>query len=42
MQNVIMLNKIKEVIGGRVVIERRNSYVTWIASNTSDLKFLLY
>ena len=32
-----MLNKIKEVIGGRVVIERKNKYVTWIASNKSDL-----
>jgi cytochrome c oxidase subunit 1 len=27
-ENVIMLNKIKEVIGGRVVIERKNSYIT--------------
>jgi hypothetical protein len=27
-ENVVMLNKIKEVIGGRVVIERKNSYVT--------------
>ena len=36
-ENVIMLNKIKQTIGGRVVIERKNSYVTWIASNKSDL-----
>ena len=36
-ENVIMLNKIKEVVGGRVVIERKNSYVTWIASNSNDL-----
>jgi hypothetical protein len=36
-ENVIMLNKIKEVIGGRVVIERKNNYVTWIASNSNDL-----
>lgn len=36
-ENVIMLNKIKEVIGGRVVIERKNSYITWIASNKKDL-----
>nr|AVP25173.1 hypothetical protein [Pertusaria plittiana] len=36
-ENVIMLNKIKEVIGGRVVIERQNSYITWIASNKNDL-----
>lgn len=27
-ENVIMLNKIKEVIGGRVIIERKNNYVT--------------
>jgi cytochrome c oxidase subunit 1 len=27
-ENVIMLNKIKEVIGGRLVIERKNSYIT--------------
>jgi hypothetical protein len=32
-----MLNKIKEVIGGRVVIERKKQYVTWIASNKNDL-----
>jgi hypothetical protein len=36
-ENVIMLKKIKEVVGGRVVIERKNSYVTWIASNSNDL-----
>jgi hypothetical protein len=27
-ENVQMLNKIKQTIGGRVVIERKNSYVT--------------
>ena len=36
-ENVIMLNKIKQTIGGRLVIERKNSYVTWIASNKNDL-----
>lgn len=36
-ENVIMLNKIKQTIGGRVVVERKKSYVTWIASNKSDL-----
>lgn len=36
-KNVLMLKKIKKVIGGRVVIERKNSYVTWIASNKNDL-----
>lgn len=34
-ENLIMLNKIKDVIGGRVV--RKNRYVTWIASNNNDL-----
>jgi cytochrome c oxidase subunit 1 len=36
-ENLIMLNKIKIVIGGRVTIERKNKYVTWIASNKNDL-----
>ena len=36
-ENVNMLNKLKQVIGGRVVIERKNSYVTWIASNKNNL-----
>ncbi len=36
-ENLNMLNKIKEVIGGRVVIERKTRYVTWIASNKNDL-----
>jgi len=35
--NVIMLNIIKQVVGGRVVIERRDKYITWIASNKIDL-----
>lgn len=36
-ENLSMLNKIKETIGGRVLIERKESYVTWIASNRNDL-----
>jgi len=36
-ENLIMLNIIKSVIGGRVLIERKNQYVTWIASNKNDL-----
>ena len=36
-ENLSMLTKIKETIGGRVVIERKESYVTWIASNKKDL-----
>ena len=36
-ENFSMLNNIKQTIGGRVVIERKDSYVTWIASNKNDL-----
>ena len=36
-ENVTMLSKIKQTIGGRVVIEKKDSYVTWIASNKNDL-----
>lgn len=36
-ENVFMLNLIKDHIGGRVVIERKDRYVTWIASNKNDL-----
>ena len=36
-----MLNKIQEIIGGRVVIERQNKYVTWIASSQSDVNKVL-
>lgn len=36
-ENLFMLNKIKEVVGGRVIIERKKQYVTWIASNKNDL-----
>jgi Cytochrome C and Quinol oxidase polypeptide I/LAGLIDADG endonuclease len=36
-ENVVMLDKIKENIGGRVIIERNNKYVTWIANNKNDL-----
>lgn len=35
--NLFMLNLITKYIGGRVVIERNNRYVTWYASNKSDL-----
>ena len=35
--NVLMLKKISKVVGGRVVIERKDMYVTWIASNKKDL-----
>ena len=36
-----MLNKIQKIIGGRVVIERQDKYVTWIASNKSDINKVL-
>jgi len=36
-ENFSMLNKIKNTIGGRVVIEKKDQYVTWIASNKNDL-----
>jgi hypothetical protein len=36
-ENVTMLTLIRDTIGGRVVIERKNAYVVWIASNKSDL-----
>lgn len=40
-KNKIMLNKIQEIIGGRVVIERQDKYVTWIASSQSDVNKVL-
>lgn len=36
-KNALMLNKIGKVVGGRVFVERKNKYVTWAASNKSDL-----
>lgn len=36
-KNALMLNKIGKVVGGRVFVERKNKYVTWTASNKSDL-----
>lgn len=36
-ENHQMLLSIQSVIGGRVVIERKEKYVTWIASNNEDL-----
>ena len=36
-----MLNKIKNIIGGRVTIERQDKYVTWIASSQSDVNKVL-
>lgn len=36
-ENLNMLNMIKQAIGGRVLIERKESYVTWIGSNKKDL-----
>lgn len=39
--NQIMLKKIQETIGGRVVTERQDKYVTWIASSQSDINKVL-
>lgn len=36
-ENHKMLLSIQSVIGGRVVIERKEKYITWIASNNEDL-----
>lgn len=36
-ENLNMLNLIRDTIGGRILIERNNKYVTWIASNKNDL-----
>lgn len=38
-ENFDMLNLIKETVGGRVTIERKDRYVTWIASSKNDLPF---
>nr|YP_010130164.1 LAGLIDADG endonuclease [Clavaria fumosa]QPZ51065.1 LAGLIDADG endonuclease [Clavaria fumosa] len=35
--NLQMLNLIQEAIGGRVVIERKDKYVTWIINKKKDL-----
>lgn len=39
--NKLMLDLIAKHIGGRVVIERGNSYVTWYATNKTDLAKVL-
>ena len=39
--NHYMLNKIQNILGGRVVIERKEKYVTWIASSKSDINKVL-
>lgn len=36
-ENRIMLNFIVKYIGGRVAIERKDAYVTWYATNKTDL-----
>lgn len=35
--NIFMLNLIEKYVGGRVVIERNNRYVTWYATNRTDI-----
>jgi len=39
--NQNMLEKIHKVVGGRVVIERKDKYVTWIASSKTDINKIL-
>lgn len=39
--NLDMLKKIQNIAGGRVVIERKDKYVTWIASNKIDVNKVL-
>lgn len=39
--NQKMLEKIQKVIGGRICIERQDKYVTWIASNKTDINKIL-
>lgn len=39
-ENVSMLTLIQKTIGGRVVIERKDKYVTWVASSKNDLKYI--
>lgn len=39
--NKLMLDLIAKHIGGRVVIERGNSYITWYATNKTDLAKVL-
>ena len=36
-ENRFMLNLIEKYIGGRVAVERKNAYVTWYATNKTDL-----
>jgi hypothetical protein len=40
-ENVIILNKIKEVVGGRAIIERKDKYVTWLAYKKEELNNIL-
>lgn len=39
--NKIMLDQIKEVVGGKVVIERAEKYVTWFAISKNDINKVL-
>lgn len=39
--NLDMLKKIQNIVGGRVVIERKDKYVTWIAANKIDVNKIL-
>lgn len=39
--NCVMLEKLSTVVGGKVVIERQNKYVTWLAGTKSDVKNII-
>ena len=39
--NQIILNKIQKVIEDRVIIERKDKYVTWIANSKADINKIL-
>ena len=41
-ENKSMLNTISKYIGGRVVIERKDKYVTWYATNKTDVNKVIY
>lgn len=41
LDNLKILKSIQKIIGGRVVIERKDQYVTWIASSKTDIEYCL-
>ena len=39
--NQIILNKIQKVIEDKVIIERKDKYITWIANSKADINKIL-